>query len=108
MAKKILFKIKEEVIIEETRDLFPNQIDELKWVIADECQVTYDEVCVEFEDTEIIYSDNIDVSTEGLIFSDALYHNPIDGVMCQMVEGSDEFLDAILDGTIEKHLNFFI
>lgn len=106
--RKILFKINDEVVVEETRDLYPNQIDEMKWIIASECECTYDDVAVEFEEVKDELSDDIDVSDNGLIFSSALYHTPINGVYCSLKEGSDEYLDAILDGTIENYLNFFV
>ena len=106
--RKILFKVNDEVVVEETRDLYPNQIDEMKWIIASECECTYDDVEVEFEEVKHELSDDIDVSDVGLIFSSALYHNPIEGVFCTIEEGCDEYLDAILNGTIDKYLNFFI
>ncbi len=103
-----LFKINEEVIIEEKRVLYANQIDEMKWIIAEECSCSYDDIDVEFVEHERELAEQVDISVIGLIFFDALYLEPIQGVECQLEEGSDEYLDAILDGTIERYLNFYI
>lgn len=102
------FKIKDEVIVEETKDLFANQIDEMKWIIADECNCSYDDIEVEFIDKEVELAEQVDICEIGLVFFDALYLEPIQGVECQLVEGSDEYLDAVLDGTIDRYLNFYI
>lgn len=105
---KILFKINNEVILEESIDLYLNQIDELKHLIAKECDCTFDEVEVERVEMANDISEDIDVSDIGLIFSSALYHNPIKGVYCTLDEGSDKYLDAINNGTIGEYLSFFI
>lgn len=106
--RKLLFKVHNEVVTEESEDLFINQIDEIKWIIAQELECSFDEVEVEVLEYPIEYSDEIDVTEEGLIFWKALHHKPIKGVFCELKEGSDEYLDAMLNGRLEEHLHFFI
>lgn len=105
--KKILFKVNNEVVVEEKDDLFLNQVDEIKWAVALEFRVALDEVEVEMID-ELDSSDEIDVTPLGMVFWKALYPDPIKGVSCDLVENSDEYFDAINDGTIIDHLTFFI
>ena len=105
--KIILFKINNEVVVEEKEDLFLNQVDEMKWAVALEFKVGFDEVVVEVVDEKEL-SDMVDVTPLGMVFWKALYHEPIKGVYCDLVEGSDEYLDAMNDGTLTEHLNFFI
>lgn len=105
---KILFKINNEVILEESRDLYLNQIDELKNLIAKECDCTFDEVEVERVEMANDISEDIDVSNKGMHFWKSIYMQPIQGVYCILDEGSDEHLDAINNGTIEEYLSFFI
>ena len=105
---KILFKINNEVVVEESTDLFLNQIDEMKWIIASECECAFDDIEVERVELPIEISDDVDVSVMGMHFWKSLDLMPIQGVYATLEEGSDEYLDAILDGSIEKHLNFFI
>lgn len=107
-TKKVLFKINNEVVLEEDGDLFLNQIDEIKWKIVEECDCRFEDIEVDILDNLIVLSDEIDVSDNGLIFWKAYYPQPIQGIECHLVEGSDEYLDAINDGSILEHINFFI
>lgn len=50
----------------------------------------------------------IDSSPIGLVFWKSTYFEPIQGVKLDITIGSDEYLDAIIDGTLEKHLIFFV
>jgi len=106
--KKLLFKVDNEVVLEESGDLYLNHIDEIKWVIAEELECGFDDVEVEVFEFPIELSEEIDLTDEGLVFWKSLHHKPILGVFCEYEEGSDEYLDAILDGSIEEKLHFFI
>jgi NADH/NAD ratio-sensing transcriptional regulator Rex len=105
---KILFKINNEVIVEENRPLTIKQIEDMKFNIAEECEVAVFEV--NHEMVEVIHelSEDIDVGVEGLYFFNAAYPEPIVGITCQIDMFSDAFLDAVLDGTIDKYLFFNI
>lgn len=105
---KILFKINNEIVVEESGDLFPNQIDEMKWVIASECQCSIDEVTHEIVEIPQELSEDIDVSTSGMVFWKSLEHKTVQGVYCELKQGSDEYLDAVSNGTIDEYLHFFI
>ena len=106
--KKVLFKVNNEVVVEDSTDLKLNQIDELKWVIALECGCGYDDIEVEVLEESLDLSDEVDLTVDGLVFWKSLYITPIQGVVCLLEEGSDEYLDAINNGTLENHLLFFI
>jgi hypothetical protein len=105
---KLLFKINNEVILEESTDLYLNQIDELKWGIALECECSVDDIEVERVELAEEVSEEVDVTVDGMVFWKSLYMQPIQGVECSLVLGSDEYLDAINNGTLINHLNFFI
>ena len=103
----VIFKLHGEVVIVENRDLFLNEIDVIKHIISSECQCNVDEIEVEFDRGKDELSE-IDVTSEGMVFWTALNHVPIKGVYCILEEGSDEHLDAINNGTLINHINFFI
>ena len=105
---KILFKINNKVVLEESTDLHLNQIDILKWDIALECECAYDDIEVEKIELSNEMSDEVDVTVDGLIFWKSIYMQPIQGIFCDLEEGTDAYLDAINNGTLINHLNFFI
>lgn len=105
MRKKLLFKIRNEVIVEETTELFLDQIDKLKRVIAEECSCHVDDIDVEMvTDGKKEYSD-FDVNENGMFFWED-YDRFIKGISTDLVIGSDEYLDAIIDGTILDKIIF--
>lgn len=106
--RKIQFKVDNTVMVEELRDLSIEEIDRMKVLVAQECDCTPEDVEVDTVEAEIELSEDIDVTTEGMTFWRSLYPNPIVGVTCTLEEGSDEYLDAINNGTIENYLVFFI
>lgn len=104
--KTILFKLDGEVILEERCNLYLNQIDELKWNIALELGCTYDDIEVDTIEVPIEMSDDVDVSSIGMIFWRDTYFTPIVGTACDLEEGSDEWLDAKSNGTLIDHIYF--
>lgn len=106
MRKVLLFKVNGEVILEERCDLYLNQVDELIWGIANELNIQYNEIEVETIEVPIEMSDDIDVSSIGMIFWKDTYFTPITGVACDLEEGSDEWLDAKANGTLIDHVYF--
>lgn len=109
VRKKLLFKINNEIVVEESGDLYLNQIDEMKWIIASECECNYDDIDVELVESKQEISEEIDVTTGGMIFWKSLEHRIIVGIKLNsdLVEGSDAYLDAILDGSLLDNLDFF-
>lgn len=105
--KTIHFKIANEVVLIESGDLFLNQIDEYKWVIAQECDCTIDDIDIELIESATEVSEEIDVTIDGMIFWKSLEHRTIVGAECNLEDGSDEYLDAILNDTLHEHINFF-
>ena len=105
---KVEFKINNEVVVIEDRDLTEKEITDMKFIIAEECEVAYFEVTHNVIKEEREVSDEVDITDIGLIFFKDTYPNPIQGIFCALVQGSDEYLDAILDGTLLDSLNFYI
>ena len=103
--KKILFKVNGQVVVEETRDLYLNEIDEMKWIVASECSCHYDDVDTETIETTIELSE-IDVTTEGAFDWKDTTAQIICGVSCLLKPGSDEYLDALSKGILEDYLIF--
>jgi NCAIR mutase (PurE)-related protein len=106
--KKLLFKINNEVVVEETQELTLDQIEALKWVIAGECECQVDEIEVVSLELGQDLSDDIDVGVDGMHFWKSLFMKPVLGVRCDLKIGSDEYFDAINKGTLENHIHFFI
>lgn len=105
--RKVLhFKVNGETVLEERCNLYLNQIDELKWGIALELGCMPEDIVVEPVEVPIEMSEEIDVSSIGMIFWKDTYFEPIIGIVCDLAEGSDPYLDAIANGTIEKYLRF--
>lgn len=102
MKKKILFKINNEVVYIEDRDLEINGIEKMKSIIAEELECQVEDINLDYEDTPE-YSE-IDATPEGLVYWKSLFMIPLTGVELLLVLGSDEHLDAILNGTIEDYL----
>ncbi len=107
--KKILFKIDNIVMVEESRDLSLTEIEKLKELVAQECECAIEDVEVETITTDIEVSEDIDCIADGyLVFWRNLEFKPIRGVYCLLKEGTDEYLDAMNNGTLDEHLIFFI
>ena len=104
--QKILFKINNEVIVEETNETISGSIDEIKHIIVEETDCKFEEITVEYIDLPSGVSEDIDVSDIGMIFWKDLDFVPITGVVLDLVEGSDDYLDAVFYNDFEKYLRF--
>lgn len=105
---KLLFKVGDEIIVEESVDLTINQINIIKMYITKEIGCFIDEIEVEHYQSNIKQElSNLDCCNYGLIFFDE-YPDEIKGVKLNLIIGSDEHLDAINNGTIENYLKFFV
>ncbi len=103
----IQFIINGNLVIEKHEDLFLNQIDEIKWDLAKLFEITPDDVeVVSLEVADELSS--LDVSDIGLVYFNGLYPNPIVGMSCMLEEGSDEYLDAMNNGTLLGHIKFVV
>ena len=104
--KIILFKLNNEVVCEEPKELTIDEIYAYKDTIAKELGCDPFEIEVDMDVTNIENTE-LDATDEGLVFWKAIFFRPIVGVGCHLVEGSDAYLDAMLDGTLEKYLYFY-
>ena len=99
--RRIVFKVKDTVILDDARDLTEPQIEYLKWFVVAEVTCKYDEVDVEFVEPKHELSD-IDITDGGMFNWKSTNPNFITGFKLKdIVEGSDEYLDAIANGTLE-------
>lgn len=113
--RKILFKVDNAVMVEELRDLSIEEIERMKVLVAQECDCTPEDVEVDTIESEIEISKDIDSAVEGLVFWRSLSFDPIVGVMCNMDENSDAFIDMLTDYKLNintdktlENLSFFI
>lgn len=102
---KILFKVNNEIVVEEDKDLSITDIEKMKWVIVEEIETDYDNIEVEVITFNTDLSD-IDVGCTGMYdFKDTFFETKC-GVKLDVDVGSDEYLDALNKGTLENYLTF--
>jgi hypothetical protein len=100
---KILFKVKGEVVCEEISDLFLNQIDEMKWILAQECECMIDDIDVDIIEPKEAYS-QYDVTPQGLIDFKDTNGKILTGI--QRFVTTDTFLESIKNGNVDECLKF--
>lgn len=101
--KRILFKKDGEVVMEETRDLFLNQIDGLKWMLAEELECCYDDIDVEVEITHSKQElSEYDVTSTGIVNWKDPEFKEITGV--KVIGDIDELLDSISKKYFDQYL----
>jgi hypothetical protein len=105
--RKILFKVDNAVMVEELRDLSIEEIERLKVLVAQECECNPEDVEVDTIEAEVEMSEDVDATDIGFVFWRSLSFEPIVGVRSTLIEGSDEYLDAVNNGTLENYLEFF-
>ena len=105
--KTIVFKINNEVVCEEPKDLTIEEIYQYKECIANEFGCDPYEIEVNLKD-ECIEDSELDSTPDGLVFWKSTFFTPIVGVECELEMYSDEYFDAVADGTLEKYLKFSI
>jgi len=105
IRKKVLFKVNNEVVVEESGEIELTEIERMKLVISQELDCTYDDVEVEYINLPLDISE-IDVDSQGLFDWREPYPKIITGVKLTLIEGSDEYLDALSNGSLETFLIF--
>ena len=105
MKKKTLFKVNNQIVFEETRDLYLNEIDEKKWFVANQCSCHYDDVEVEVVDNHRELSE-IDVTTGGMFSWSDVNMNFYTGLSLAFELGSDEHLNAINNNNLIDFIEF--
>jgi len=94
--KLIEYKVNGKIMATLRGDVFLNQIDEMAWVIASECEVSIHEVDHEVIECDAFLSE-IDVTDEGMVKWTDASCTIITGIGMPFELGSDEHLDFILD-----------
>jgi len=102
---KILFKVNGDVVVEEDKNLSLTDIEKMKWVIVEEIETDYDNIDVEIMHLDLDLSD-IDVGCTGMYNHKDTWFETKCGVKLDIDVGSDEYLDAMKNGTLENHLIF--
>lgn len=101
--RKTIFLLDNEVVVEERKDVDINYIENMKAMICIVKGCKYADIEVQFIETDL---SEIDVTTDGMFnWLDADY-KIYSGVKLNLIEGSDEYLDAINNGTVENYLEF--
>ena len=104
MRKKTIFTINGKVIIEQSNDLYVDEIDAWKRVISEECACKVDDIDVEIKIGGQQLSD-MDVNDHGL-YDWTTYDKYFKGLSMDFEIGSDEYLDAISNGTLLDKIKF--
>lgn len=102
--KIVFFKVHNEIVLEESQNITLDHVEKMKWLVAEECGVQYDDIDVDF--VEIFDEDysEIDATIMGLVYWKDCYTEVITGVECSLEIGSDLYLDAINSGTLLDHI----
>lgn len=103
--KNILFKINGEVILEESGDLTLDLIEETKRLIVGECSCDYDDIEVEFKEVDYTKEiSGIDVDSDGMLYWADPYFRTLNAVRLTVEIGSDAYLDALNNNTLDRYL----
>ena len=102
---KVFFKFKDEIIYDIIGDLSIEGITIIKETLSKYFNIGTEDIDVEYKVLEL---SDFDVGIKGMF--NAIDPNNFDikvrGVKLNLIKGSDEHIDSILDGTLEKHLIF--
>jgi hypothetical protein len=109
--KLIQFIYNDNVIAQQNSDMFLNKIDELKWILADVYNCYPDEIEARYVTLETNREmSEYDLTDKGIVCCSSGYQKTVNGILCDISENSNEFIDAMLgknvDEFIEKHLHF--
>ena len=109
--KIIQFIYKDTILAQQSADMFLNQIDEVKWLLAEAYKCYPDEIETRYTTFEVNPKlSNYDVTPIGIVCFNCGYPQQANGIVMTIDENSDEFLDVMLgkniDEFIEKNLHF--
>lgn len=107
MRKHIVFKLNDEIVLVEKRDLMLSEVDEMKNIIAQECECDVNDIDIETID-EVKDLSELDVIGGGLVYWSALYPKIIGGVELLIDMGSDDYLDAMNKGSLNDFVDEYI
>ena len=109
--KIIQFIYNDNIIAQQSANMFLNQIDEVKWLLADAYECLPDEIETRYTTFEMNPKlSNYDATPIGIVCFNSGYPQEANGVVCTADEKSDEFVDAMLGINLEnfmcKNLHF--
>lgn len=109
--KLIQFIYKDTIVAQQSAEMFLNQIDEVKWLLAEAYKCYPDDIETRYVMFEVDPTlSNYDLTDKGIITFNDGYPEVAKGIVMTIDESSDEFLDAMVgknvDKFIEKHLHF--
>ncbi len=108
MRTRLIFKLKDVIIADETQEDFTLiEIAAWKDILAQEMECDIEDIEVIQNKVEVELGEELDSTIDGFVFYKAIKFDPIQGVTLDIIEGSNEHLDAILDGSILDHIIFF-
>jgi hypothetical protein len=107
----IQFIYKDTILAQQSADMYLNQVDEVKWLLADAYKCYPDEIETRYTTLEISNElSTFDVGNKGLFTFNSGRPKVASGIFCTMDETTDEFLDAMVgknvENFIDKHLHF--
>jgi len=109
--KLIQFIYNDNIIAQQSADMHLNRVDEIKWLLAEAYKCFPDDIETRYIQLEVkpILS-NYDVSNKGIVSFNSNQPTNVKGVIMNLADSDDEFLDAIqgknIDRFVEKHLQF--
>ena len=109
--KLIQFIYKDTIVAQQSAEMFLNQIDEVKWLLAEAYKCYPDDIETRYVMFEVDPTlSNYDLTDKGIITFNDGYPEVAKGIVMTIDESSDEFLDAMVgknvENFIEKHLHF--
>jgi hypothetical protein len=109
--KIIQFIYKDTILAQQSADMYLNEIDEVKWVLADVYKCYPDEIETRYTILEVNPElSNYDISNKGIICFNSGRPKVAKGIVCTIDETSDEFISAMIgydtEKFIEKYLHF--
>ena len=109
--KLIQFIYKDTIVAQQSAEMFLNQIDEVKWLLAEAYKCYPDDIETRYVTFEVNPKlSNFDVTNKGIVCFNTSYPEVAKGIVCTIDESSDEFIDVMLgknvDEFIEKYLHF--
>lgn len=109
--KLIQFIYKDTIVAQQSAEMFLNQIDEVKWLLAEAYSCYPDDIETRYVMFEVDPTlSNYDLTDKGIITFNGGYPEVAKGIVMTIDESSDEFLDAMVgknvENFIEKHLHF--
>ena len=109
--KLIQFIYNNEVIAQQSADMFISRVEEIKWLLADVHNCFPDDIetkYVRLDDKPML--SNYDVSKKGIVAFNGNEVTSVKGVIMKLKDSDDEFLDVIqgknINNFVDKHLEF--